>query len=305
MIRYILLRFASATLVVLCMIGVVFILIHLSGDPVAMMLPLGATSAEIDAVRHQMGLDKPLWLQLGIFFKDMVRGKFGTSYVHKQPAMEIVLERVPASLSLAILAIVAAICIAIPVGLLTAVHPNTYIDYFSSFMIIGGQSLPTFYVGILLVLFFGVKLRWFPTQGYGSVSHFILPAITLSTFTIATIMRIVRSHMLEVLGSDYIRTAWAKGIPQFKVILKHGSRNAAIPIVTIIGIQMGMVVTAAFVTETVFAWPGLGRLTVEAVLNRDTPVVIASVILSSFAFVFLNMLIDITYVFLNPEVRLS
>jgi ABC-type dipeptide/oligopeptide/nickel transport system permease component len=297
-------RLWQALVVILGVSFVVFLILHLTGDPALLLLPPDATAAEITNFREAMGLDDPFAVQYWRFLVGAVRGDFGESLRHGQPAMGLVVERLPATFELAGAAMLVALCVAIPAGIVSAVRRNSSIDYASTVAALLGQSMPTFWLGIMLILVFSVRLHLLPSSGRGELRHLILPAVTLGLFTAARMMRLTRSGMLEVLGQDYIRTARAKGISERPVVCKHALRNAAVPLVTMAGIELGALLGGSVVTETIFAWPGVGRLSVQAIYNRDYPVVQAAVFLLSTTFVAVNLLVDVVYSALDPRIRI-
>jgi peptide/nickel transport system permease protein len=300
---YLLRRLWQSLLVIFGVSVVVFLILHLTGDPAALMLPPDATAEDIAKFRHDMGFDDPVAVQYVRFLKGAVRGDFGQSIRHGEPAMGLVVERLPATFELAGAGLVRALALAIPAGIVAAVRRNTSIDYISTVVALLGQAMPTFWLGIMLILVFSVRLNWLPSSGRGDVEHLILPAITLGLFTTARITRLTRSGMLEVLGQDYIRTARAKGMGEPPVVWKHALKNAAIPIVTIVGIELGTLLGGSVITETIFAWPGVGRLSVQAIFNRDYPVVQSAVFLLASTFVIVNFLVDVVYTYLDPRIR--
>ena len=300
---YLLRRLWQSLLVIFGVSVVVFLILHLTGDPAALMLPPDATAEDIAKFRHDMGFDDPVAVQYVRFLKGAVRGDFGQSIRHGEPAMGLVVERLPATFELAGAGLVIALALAIPAGIVSAVRRNTSIDYISTVVALLGQAMPTFWLGIMLILVFSVRLNWLPSSGRGDVEHLILPAITLGLFTTARITRLTRSGMLEVLGQDYIRTARAKGMGEPPVVWKHALKNAAIPIVTIVGIELGTLLGGSVITETIFAWPGVGRLSVQAIFNRDYPVVQAAVFLLASTFVLVNFFVDVIYTYLDPRIR--
>ncbi len=297
-------RLAQAVVVVLGVSFVVFLILHLTGDPALLLLPPDATADEIRAFRDAMGFNDPFLVQYGRFLRGVVRGNFGQSLRHGEPAMTLVVERLPATLELAGAAMLIALGLAIPAGIVSAVRRNTPLDYVSTTVALLGQSMPTFWLGIMLILVFSVWLQVLPSSGRGDVQHLLLPAVTLGLFTTARMMRLTRSGMLEVLGQDYIRTARAKGVSEPPIVWKHALRNAAVPIMTIAGIELGTLLGGSVVTETIFAWPGVGRLSVQAIYNRDYPVVQAAVFLLSTTFVGVNLLVDLAYSYLDPRIRI-
>jgi peptide/nickel transport system permease protein len=251
-----------------------------------------------------MGFDDPFFVQYGRFLKGALRGDFGQSVRHGEPAFDLVLERMPATLELAGAALLLALCLAIPAGIVSAVRRNSPVDYIATVVALFGQSLPTFWLGIMLILVFSVQFHWLPSSGRGTLQHLVLPAVTLGLFTTARITRLTRSGMLEVLSQDYIRTARAQGVNDPPLVWKHALKNAGIPIVTIVGIELGTLLGGSVITETIFAWPGVGRLSVQAIANRDYPVVQAAVFLLASTFVIVNLLVDVVYTYLDPRIRL-
>jgi len=296
-------RLWQSLLVLLGVSGVVVLILHLTGDPAALLLPPDATAEDIAKFRTAMGFDDPVAVQYVRFLKGAVRGDFGESLRHGEPAMGLVLERLPATFELAGAGLLIALGLAIPAGIVSAVRRNTLIDYVATVIALLGQSMPTFWLGIMLILIFSVRLNWLPSSGRGGLEHLILPAITLGLFTTARITRLTRSGMLEVLGQDYIRTARAKGVGEPPVVWKHALKNASIPIVTIVGIELGTLLGGSVITETIFAWPGVGRLSVQAIFNRDYPVVQSAVFLLASTFVIVNFLVDVIYTYLDPRIR--
>ena len=300
---YILRRIWQAALVLFGVSVVVFMILHLTGDPAALLLPPDATAEDVARFRTAMGFDDPWIVQYGRFLKGALQGNFGESLRHGEPALPLVLERLPATFQLAGAGLLLALCLAIPAGIVSAVRRNTIVDYVSTVVALLGQAMPTFWLGIMLILVFSVRLNWLPSSGRGDLQHLILPAITLGLFTTARITRLTRSGMLEVLGQDYIRTARAKGVSERPVVWKHALKNASIPIVTIIGIELGTLLGGSVITETIFAWPGVGRLSVQAIFNRDYPVVQAAVFILASTFVVLNFAVDLAYTWLDPRIR--
>ncbi|HSE93008.1 MAG TPA: ABC transporter permease, partial [Methylomirabilota bacterium] len=266
-------RLLQSLLVLLGVSFVVFAILFLTGDPALVLLPPDASAADVQAFRERMGFNDPFFVQYWRFLRGALRGDFGESVRHGEPAFPLVVERLPATLELSGAALLIALALAIPAGIVSAVRRNSMVDYVSTVTALLGQSMPTFWLGIMLILVFSVWLNLLPSSGRGGLAHLAMPAITLGLFTTARIMRLTRSGMLEVLGQDYIRTARAKGVAGAPVVWKHALKNAAIPIVTIVGIELGTLLGGAVITETIFAWPGVGRLSVQAIYNRDYPVV--------------------------------
>lgn len=283
---------------------ITFSLMHLSGDPVAMILP-EATEADRQILREALGLNRPLLVQYGSFVARAVRGDFGQSFFHRSPALPLVFERMPTTLLLTFCALALALVIAIPAGILTAIKRYSVFDHLATVTVLLGQSMPVFWTGIMLMLLFAVTWHLLPASGWDTWEAMILPAITLGTFQAPLFLRMSRSAMLEVLGLDYVQTARSKGLPEWWVILKHALKNAAIPIVTVIGLQFGVLLGGAVITETVFAIPGTGRLIVRAIGQLDFPVVQAGVMTLSLIIVVVNFVVDFCYLYLNPQVRIS
>ena len=283
----------------------VFLVVHLSGDPTALYMGPEGTKEDYQILRAALGFDRPLPEQYGLFVLRAIQGDFGRSLRHRQPTLPLVLERFPRTLVLAVAALALATVLALPLGVLAAVRRGSFLDSGAMILALAGQCMPTFWLGILLILAFAVNLRWVPVYGGEGVLTLILPAITLGVWAMARTARITRSSMLEVLNQDFLRTARAKGIGERSVILRHALRNGAIPIVTALGLELGNLLGGAVITEAVFAYPGVGRLAVEAVVNKDVPLLQAVVFLVAGALLMLNVLIDLAYVALDPRVRLA
>jgi ABC-type dipeptide/oligopeptide/nickel transport system permease component len=289
--------------VALGVITLVFVALRMSGDPAAAMLPGDASVEETIALRRTLGLDRPLYMQYASFLGSAVTGDFGTSFRHQQPAFELVLERLPATLELAFAALVLALVVAVPLGILAAVYRGGAVDIAAMAFAVVGQATPYFWMGIMLILIVAVQLDWLPTSGRGGMERLILPAVTLGTHFAASLARLTRTSMLEVLGQNFVTTARAKGLSERSVILGHALKNAAVPVVTLIGLQFGTLLGGAVVTETIFAWPGVGRLAVQSIFVRDYPVVQAGVLVLALTFVALNLLVDLLYGWLDPRIR--
>ncbi len=301
---YLLRRLAQAVLVLLGVSFVVFFILYLTGDPALVLLPPDATAEDIRNFRQAMGFNDPFIVQYGRFLGGALRGNFGQSVRHGEPAFPLVLERLPATFQLSGAALLVALLLAIPAGVVSAVRRNSAVDYVATVVALLGQSMPTFWLGIMLILIFSVQFNVLPSSGRGGLEHLVLPAVTLGLFTTARITRLTRSGMLEVLNQDYIRTAQAKGVSVRPIVWKHAFKNAAIPIVTIVGIELGTLLGGSVITETIFAWPGVGRLSVQAIYNRDYPVVQAAVFLLASTFVLVNLVVDLLYTYLDPRIRL-
>ena len=302
---YILKRLFHSIFVLIGISVVVFIILHLTGDPAALLMPMDATPEQVAQFRKEMGFTDPLLVQYWRFFKGTLRLDFGLSFRHSQPALDLVLERMPATIQLTITAMIIAMIIAVPVGIISAIRRNSILDHIGMTGALLGQSTPVFWLGIMLILVFSVTFQWFPSSGRGTLEHLILPAVTLGMFSMARTARMMRSSMLEVLGQEYMKTARAKGLSPRMVILKHALKNALIPVVTIVGMELGTLLGGAVITETIFAWPGVGRLAVQAIYNRDYPVVQAAVFLLASIFVLVNLIVDILYTYLDPRVKLG
>jgi len=283
---------------------VVFFLVRvIPGNPAAMMLGPDATPEMIETVTQNLGLDKPLIDQYGIFFVDILQGDLGNSLYLNRSSVELVIERIPSTVTLAIYSVIISTVIALPLGMLAAIKPNSIFDRVVSLITLFAQSLPDFWVGFMLILIFSRYLRLLPTSGTGTWQHMVMPLITLS-FPLTTFMtRLVRAGMLDVMGKDYIRTARAKGAREQRVISRHVFKNMLIPLITLVGLQLGVLMGGVVITETVFAWPGVGRLLVDSILRKDFPVVQAAVLFIALSYVFVNLLVDIAYAYIDPRIR--
>jgi ABC-type dipeptide/oligopeptide/nickel transport system permease component len=278
-------------------------ILQMSGDPVALMMP-EAPEADRATLRAAMGFDAPVAVQFLRFLRNVATGDFGKSFYHRAPALELVLERMPTTLVLTVLAMAAALAVALPVGIYSAVRRGSVVDQVATVAVFLGQSMPVFWTGIMLILLFAVQWRLLPVSGWESWTAVVLPALTLGSFTAPLLMRIIRSSMLEVINLDYVRTARAKGLSEWFVIGRHTLTNAALPLVTVAGLQFGLLLGGAVITETVFAIPGVGRLIVRAIQQLDFPVVQAGVFLLAMIVVTVNFVVDLLYLYLNPQVRI-
>ncbi len=303
--RYILKRLGHGIIVLLAVSLIVFGLSRLSGDPVTLMLDQEATKADHDAMIIKLGLDKSLPEQYFIFIKGALQGDFGESIWYSEPALIVVLEKFPATLELASVSILLSLLIAIPVGVLSAVKKGTYVDKAGKIFALIGQSAPIFWVGLVLMIVFSVNLGLLPTSGRGDIRHLVLPAITLGWYGNAFIMRITRSSMLDVLDSEYIKMARIAGISEWFVIWGHALKNAGITIANTIGLLVLAMIAGVVVTETVFAWPGVGRLVVDSIFNRDYPVVQTVVLIISFSVIVINLLVDLFIAYLDPRIKFT
>lgn len=303
--KYLLRRFLQIIPVLFIITFVVFVLVYLAGDPVSLMLPEDASEADREALREALGLNEPFVYQYFHFIGDLITGNFGTSFRYNQEALPLVLERLPATFELAAASMLVAIIIAIPLGIYSAKKRNSFIDLFITGGSVLGKAMPNFWLGIMLILLLAVNYQLFPVSGRGSVMHMVLPAITLGTGIAAEMTRLIRSSMLEILNQDYIRTAKCKGASEMSVVFKHAFRNSLIPVVTIMGLQVSHLVSGALITETVFSWPGLGLLLVQAVNGRDMAVVQAAVFVIAILVIVVNLLTDIVYRVLDPRINYS
>ncbi|MFK9090288.1 nickel ABC transporter permease [Bacillus salipaludis] len=303
--KYLVRRLLQIIPVLFIITFVVFVLVYLAGDPVALMLPEDASEADREALREALGLNESFLYQYFHFLGDLFRGDFGTSFRYNQEALPLVLERLPATFELAAASMIVAIIIAIPLGIYSARKRNSFVDLFITGGSVLGKAMPNFWLGIMLILLLAVNYQIFPVSGRGTVAHLILPAITLGTGIAAEMTRLIRSSMLEILHQDYIRTAKSKGVSDTLVIFKHAFRNSLIPVVTITALQITHLVSGALITETVFSWPGLGQLLVQAVNGRDMAVVQAAVFVIAFLVIFINLITDIVYRLLDPRIKYS
>jgi peptide/nickel transport system permease protein len=304
MIRYLFTRLAYMLPVVWLVVSVVFLLIHfVPGDPIQAMLGEGAAGADIQAARHAYGLDVPLGTQYVHYWNGVLHGDLGMSLRLNKPVKDLVFQAYPATLSLTLSALCVAILLSIPAGVRSATRRNRWDDRALSFISLLGLSFPNFALGPILVLLFAIRLDWLPVSGSGSWRHLVLPAVTMGASLAAILTRMVRTSMLEELGQDYIRTARAKGLPERAVVYRHALRNAMIPVVTVIGLQFGALLAGAIVTETIFAWPGIGRLTISAISNRDYSLVQGCLLCIGLTYVVVNFFTDLVYSALNPRIR--
>jgi ABC-type dipeptide/oligopeptide/nickel transport system permease component len=296
-------RVAHTALILIGITVVVFWVIRLSGDPVLLMLPADASQQDIERLRQSLGFDQPVHVQLWRFMERVATGDFGKSLRFQEPALPLVLDRLPNTVLLALTALSISTLVAIPLGVLSAVRRNSSWDYAAMFVALLGQSMPIFWTGIMLITVFSVALDLFPSSGSGTVRHLVLPAVALGFFSTGRVTRLVRGGMLEVLGQDYVRTARAKGLAERGVVYRHALRNCLLPVITIVGLELGSTLGGAVVTEMVFAWPGVGRLIVSAIFARDYPLVQAAVFVVAAMFVLVNLAVDLLYAVVDPRVR--
>lgn len=305
MVRYLVGRVLQALLSMLVVISIVFVLTRLSGNPVHLLLDVNATQRDLEILTRHLGLDKPLPVQYGIYVKNVALGDLGTSVLTRRPVTEHIWERLPATVELGFVAMFLSVIIGVPIGVYSAVRRGGILDGSARVFAVLGQSLPPFWLGLMLILLFGVILGLLPAGGRGGIQHLLLPAFTLGYFTSAAIMRLTRSSMLEVLGTDYVKFARLKGLHEQVVLWKHGLKNALLPVVTFAVMLFVQFLGGAVVTETVFAWPGLGRLILESITTRDYPIVQAGVLVLSALYLTGNLLVDLLYSWLNPRIRHS
>jgi peptide/nickel transport system permease protein len=302
---YLVSRLGQTLLVVFLSLTAVFFLARLGGDPVLLFLPMDIQAKDLNEFRQRLGFNDPLPVQYARFMSGALRGDFGESLRYKQDALGLVLERLPATLRLGGAALLLTFCLAIPVGVVSAMKRGSVWDYLGMGGAVLGQAIPGFWLGLMLIYLFSVRLGWLPTGGTGGPLHYVMPVLVLGAFYAARMARLTRSSVLDILGEDFILTARAKGLAELVVVGKHTLKNAAIPIVTLAGLETGQLLGGAVITETIFAWPGVGRLTVQALLNRDFPLVLAAVFIASLTYTLLNLVVDLLYGWIDPRTRKS
>ncbi|GMR11215.1 MAG: ABC transporter permease [Anaerolineae bacterium] len=300
---YLLRRLLQTAFVIVGSVTLIFFVLRLSGDPVTLMLPYDASDEIVERFREAYGLKDPVYIQYFKFLMRAFTGDFGTSLHFNRPALELVLERLPATLELALVSVVLTVTLSIPIGVVAAVKKGSLIDNILMGAALIGQSMPTFWLGVMAMIIFAVQLKLLPTSGRGGLRHLILPSISLAVYSMARLARVTRSSMLDVLGEDYIRTARGKGLRERVVIFRHAMRNASLPVAAMIGLMFAALVGGSVVIETVFVWPGIGRLLAEAVRNRDYPVAQAAVLVIALFVTAVNLLTDISYAYLDPRIR--
>jgi peptide/nickel transport system permease protein len=282
-----------------------FAILHVIGDPVLLLLPQNAGKEEYERYKKLLGLDQPIWVQYWKFASRAVKGDFGKSWYADTPAFPLVMERMPPTIYLTFAGLGVALLLALPLGILAALKRHTFVDNLCTLLAVAGQAMPIFWLGIMLIILFAVRLKVLPASGYGSWQHFLMPAFCLGAFLAPITMRLVRSGVIEVMNTDYIKTARAKGLAEALVVAKHAFRNACIPVITVLGLQFGQLLGGAIVTETVFAWPGVATLTVESIRNQDFPVVQCAVVLLALVIVVVNLVVDLLVGMLDPRIRVS
>jgi peptide/nickel transport system permease protein len=301
--RYIVKRLLLGLLTLIGVSMIIFIAVRLSGDPVLLLVSPDATQEEIQKMKTELGLDKPVPVQYVIFMKNSLKGDFGRSTRYRRPALELVMNRLPATIQLALLAFIISITLGITIGVISVTKPGSWFDFLGKTFAMLGQAMPEFWIGIMAILIFSVQLGWLPTSGRGGLVHLVLPSLTLGWYSAASIMRLTRSSMLQVMGSEYIKTARLKGNPERVVVWRHALRNALIPIVAMGGMQLGRLLGGAVIVETIFGWPGLGQLILEAINTRDYSVVQTGVFITSTFFILLNLTVDLMYGIIDPRIR--
>ena len=301
--RFIVKRLGYAVLSLILLSLIIFLLVRLTGDPSVLLVEPGASKEDLAAVRVQLGLDRPIWVQYAQFMSSLARGDLGHSFYYRTPVFELYMTRLPHSLMLAVAAMAFSLLVGIPSGIIAAVRVNRWWDSAGKVFALLGLSLPSFWVGLVMILFFSVYLGWLPSSGSGTALHLIMPAFALGWYFAAAHMRMTRSAMLEVLGSEYVKLARLKGLPEALVIAKHAFKNALIPVLTLAGINLVIMVNVAVVVETVFAWPGVGRLLFEGISFRDFPVVQATVLINGAMVVIVSFFVDVLYAVIDPRIR--
>jgi peptide/nickel transport system permease protein len=303
MLRYLTLRVIQSLVTVLLVTLIIFVIIRLVGDPTHLMLPPEATEADRELLRQQMGLSDPVIVQYGRYLLSLASGDMGVSYRFSRPALEVVLGRIGPTLLLTSTALFLGIAIGVPLGVASAVRPDGWIDLLSKGVALFGQAAPPFFFGLIFILLFSVNLGWLPTSGYGGPQYLILPAVALGWYSAAGLMRLTRSNMLEVLNSEYVKMARIKGLPERTVIYKHALKNAALPVLTFASLQFGILMGGAVSIESVFSWPGMGKLILDSISNLDYTVVQAAVTISALIFTFINLAVDLLYAYIDPRIR--
>jgi len=303
--RYLVRQLVQLVVVIVGISMLSFAILHVIGDPVLLLLPQNAGKEEFERYRKLLGLDQPMWVQYWKFVSQAVQGDFGKSWYADTPAFRLVLERMPPTIYLTLAGLGVGLLIALPLGILAALRRHSLVDNLCTVVAVAGQAMPIFWLGIILIILFAVRLRLLPASGYGTWQHFLMPAFCLGAFLAPITMRLVRSGVIEVMSTEYIKTARAKGLREGWVVVKHAFRNACIPVVTVLGIQFGQLLGGAIITETVFAWPGVATLTVDSIRNQDFPVVQCAVVLLALIIVVVNLLVDLVVGLIDPRIRVG
>jgi len=305
MTGYVVRQLLQLAVVVVGISMLAFSILYVIGDPVVLLLPQNAGKEEFERYRKLLGLDQPIWVQYWKFASHAVQGDFGKSWYADTPAFRLVVERMPPTIYLALAGLGVALLIALPLGILAALRRHSLVDNLCTALAVAGQAMPIFWLGIMLIIVFAVRLRVLPASGYGTWQHFLMPSACLGAFLAPLTMRLVRSGVIEVMGMEYIKTARAKGVREWRVVAKHAFRNACIPVITVLGLQFGQLLGGAIITETVFAWPGVATLTVDSIRNQDFPVVQCAVVLLALIIVTVNLIVDVIVGLIDPRIRVS
>jgi peptide/nickel transport system permease protein len=303
--RYLVRQLVQLVVVILGISILVFSILHIIGDPVTLLLPQNAGKEEYARYKHLMGLDRPVWVQYWKFATSAIHGDFGKSWYGNAPAFRLVIDRMPPTIYLTLAGLGVALLIALPLGVLAALKRHSFVDTLCTLLAVAGQAMPIFWLGIMLIIVFAVRLRLLPASGYGTWQNFVMPAFCLGAFLAPLTMRLVRSGIIEVMSMEFIKTARAKGVAERMVVIKHAFRNACIPVITVLGLQFGQLLGGAFITETVFAWPGVATLTVDSIRNQDFPVVQCAVVLLALIIVIVNAFVDLIVGLIDPRIRAS
>jgi peptide/nickel transport system permease protein len=303
--RYVARQLVQLVVVIVGISMLAFAILHVIGDPVLLLLPQNAGKAEYERYHKLLGLDKPLYVQYAKFASRALQGDFGKSWYTDTPAFHLVLQRMPPTIYLTLAGLVMALLIALPLGILAALKRHSFVDNLCTMIAVAGQAMPIFWLGIMLIIIFAVRLKALPASGYGTWQHFLMPAFTLGAFLAPLTMRLVRSGVIEIMNMEYIKTARAKGLAERMVVIKHAFRNACIPVITVLGLQFGQLLGGAIVTETVFAWPGVATLAVESIRNQDFPVVQCAVVLLALIIVSVNFIVDVIVGLIDPRIRVG
>lgn len=301
---YVVQRIAQALISLLGVATLIFFILRLTGDPVLLMVPQDSTAEEIAVMREALGLDQPLGLQYVEYLGQIFTGDLGRSYIQNAPVSDLIMDRLPYTIDLAMAAFILTVLIGIPIGMLAALYKGTWVERVCMPIILIGQSMPAFWTGILLIMLVSVQLKWLPSSGVDGLESLILPAITLASLSIATVARMTRSSILEQLGQDYVRTARSKGASTMRILFRHLLRNSSIPIITVLGLEFANLLGGSVITETIFAWPGLGQLTIQSISARDFPVIQAVVLLGASFYIIVNLLTDLIYGWVDPRIKL-
>jgi len=301
--RYLVRQLVQLVVVILGISILVFSILHIIGDPVTLLLPQNAGKEEYARYKHLMGLDQPVWVQYWKFATAAIHGDFGKSWYGNAPAFRLVVDRMPPTIYLTLAGLGVALLISLPLGILAALKRHSFVDTICTLLAVAGQAMPIFWLGIMLIIIFAVRLRLLPASGYGTWQNFVMPAFCLGAFLAPLTMRLVRSGLIEVMSMEFIKTARAKGVAEWMVVVKHAFRNACIPVITVLGLQFGQLLGGAFITETVFAWPGVATLTVDSIRNQDFPVVQCAVVLLALIIVIVNAFVDLIVGLIDPRIR--